>query len=56
MTGRRLPASTSAVSSSRSAQHLRDRNPDDEGAFAFGLDLILDGLARIRDATAPGVA
>ncbi|MDQ3128223.1 MAG: TetR/AcrR family transcriptional regulator C-terminal domain-containing protein [Chloroflexota bacterium] len=37
-------------------QHLRDRNPDDEGAFAFGLDLILDGLARIRDATAPAVA
>ena len=32
-------------------QHLRERNPEDEGAFAFGLDLILDGLERIRDAT-----
>jgi AcrR family transcriptional regulator len=30
-------------------QHLRERDPEDEGAFAFGLDLILDGLARIRD-------
>jgi AcrR family transcriptional regulator len=30
-------------------QHLKDRSPDDEGAFAFGLDLILDGLERIRD-------
>jgi AcrR family transcriptional regulator len=30
-------------------QHLKERNPEDEGAFAFGLDLILDGLERIRD-------
>jgi AcrR family transcriptional regulator len=30
-------------------QHLKERNPEDEGAFAFGLDLILDGLDRIRD-------
>lgn len=29
-------------------QHLKPSNPDDEGAFAFGLDLILDGLDRIR--------
>lgn len=29
-------------------QHLKPRNPEDEGAFAFGLDLILDGLERIR--------
>jgi AcrR family transcriptional regulator len=28
-------------------QHMKPRNPDDEGEFAFGLDLILDGLARI---------
>ncbi len=27
-------------------QHLRPRSPDDEGDFAFGLDLILDGLER----------
>ncbi len=30
-------------------QHLRPPSPDDRGAFAFGLDLILDGLERIRD-------
>ncbi|MGI8657849.1 MAG: TetR/AcrR family transcriptional regulator C-terminal domain-containing protein [Candidatus Limnocylindria bacterium] len=31
-------------------QHLRPPSPDDEGDFAFGLDLILDGLER----TLPG--
>ena len=31
-------------------QHLKERSPENEGAFAFGLDLILDGLERIRDA------
>jgi AcrR family transcriptional regulator len=31
-------------------QHLKPRSPDDEGEFAFGLDLILDGLERIRQA------
>lgn len=30
-------------------QHLKESSPDDEGEFAFGLDLILDGLERIRD-------
>ena len=29
-------------------QHLKPRRPDDEGEFAFGLDLILDGLERLR--------
>jgi AcrR family transcriptional regulator len=29
-------------------QHLKERDPNDEGAFAFGLDLILDGLERLR--------
>jgi AcrR family transcriptional regulator len=28
-------------------QHLMERSPDNPGAFAFGLDLILDGLERI---------
>ena len=28
-------------------QHLRQREPHEEGAFAFGLDLILDGLERM---------
>jgi len=27
-------------------QHLGPRDPSDEGDFAFGLDLILDGLER----------
>ncbi|MGH2417319.1 MAG: TetR/AcrR family transcriptional regulator C-terminal domain-containing protein [Candidatus Limnocylindria bacterium] len=31
-------------------QHLKERDPQDEGEFAFGLDLILDGLERKRDA------
>lgn len=31
-------------------QHLKPRDPDDEGEFVFGLDLLLDGLQRIRDA------
>jgi AcrR family transcriptional regulator len=31
-------------------QHLVERDPEAEGAFAFGLDLILDGLERILDA------
>jgi AcrR family transcriptional regulator len=30
-------------------QHLRPRDPTDEGEFAFGLDLILDGLERARE-------
>ena len=30
-------------------QHLKERDLEDEGTFAFGLDLILDGLERIRD-------
>ncbi len=29
-------------------QHMRERQPDEPGAFAFGLDLILDGLERLR--------
>jgi len=29
-------------------QHLKPRSPDDAGSFAFGLDLILDGLERTR--------
>jgi AcrR family transcriptional regulator len=29
-------------------EHLKERRADDEGAYVFGLDLILDGLERIR--------
>jgi AcrR family transcriptional regulator len=31
-------------------EHLKERRPDDEGAYVFGLDLILDGLERLRRA------
>lgn len=31
-------------------QHLQERLPGDEGSFAFGLNLILEGLARHLDA------
>ena len=30
-------------------QHLKPRRPDEAGEFAFGLDLLLDGLERYRD-------
>jgi AcrR family transcriptional regulator len=33
-------------------QHLKGRDPADEGEFEFGLDLILDGLERIQNAGA----
>jgi AcrR family transcriptional regulator len=34
-------------------QHLKERSPDDPTEFEFGLDLILDGLERIRDSGQP---
>jgi AcrR family transcriptional regulator len=30
-------------------EHMKEAEPEDEGEFAFGLDLILDGLERLRD-------
>jgi AcrR family transcriptional regulator len=36
------------------AYHMREPDPEDEGEFAFGLDLILNGLERLRDETDPG--
>src|SRR5687767_1168595 len=32
-------------------EHMKESRPGDEGEFAFGLDLILDGLERLRDTT-----
>jgi AcrR family transcriptional regulator len=46
---RELPADEYPYIVEHVQEHLKKRNPDDEGAFAFGLDLILDGLERIRD-------
>jgi AcrR family transcriptional regulator len=31
-------------------QHLKPRDPDDKPEFEFGLDLLLDGLERLRNA------
>jgi hypothetical protein len=31
-------------------QHIQDPDPDEPSEFEFGLDLILDGLERLRDA------
>ena len=45
----RLSANEFPYLSEHVEQHLKPRRPDDEGEFAFGLDLILDGLERIRD-------
>jgi AcrR family transcriptional regulator len=43
-----LPADEFPAVTEHVHQHLRERRSDDEGEFAFGLDLILDGLGRIR--------
>src|SRR5687767_4256548 len=32
-------------------QHMKPRSPENEGEFAFGLDLILDGLERLRSSS-----
>ena len=45
---RELPADEFPYLVEHVHQHLKERDPDDEGAFAFGLELILDGLERIR--------
>jgi len=44
---RELPRTELPYLAEHVEQHLKPRNPDDEGSFAFGLDLILDGLERI---------
>jgi len=46
---RRLPIDEYPYVGEHIEQHLAPPRPDDQGAFAFGLDLILDGLERIRD-------
>ncbi|MGH2428981.1 MAG: TetR/AcrR family transcriptional regulator C-terminal domain-containing protein [Candidatus Limnocylindria bacterium] len=46
---RELPRDEMPYLAEHVEQHLKERSPDDEGEFAFGLDLILDGLERFRD-------
>jgi AcrR family transcriptional regulator len=43
---KRLPIAEMPYLAEHIGQHLKPRRPDDEGEFAFGLDLILDGLER----------
>lgn len=45
----RLPADEYPYMAEHVRQHLKPRDPSDEGEFVFGLDLILDGLERARD-------
>lgn len=45
-----LPVETYPNVAAHIEHHLEPRRPGDEGSFAFALDLLLDGLARIRPA------
>jgi AcrR family transcriptional regulator len=45
-----LPAETYPNVAAHIEHHLEPRPPGDVGSFAFALDLLLDGLARIRSA------
>jgi Tetracyclin repressor-like, C-terminal domain len=42
-----LPAGAYPYIVEHVGEHLKPRAPDDEGDYAFGLDLVLDGLERI---------
>jgi AcrR family transcriptional regulator len=46
---REFPADEYTYLAEHVEQHLSESSQDDEGEFEFGLDLILDGLERIRD-------
>jgi AcrR family transcriptional regulator len=46
---RRLPPGQFPYLIEHIEQHLRPSPPGDKGEFEFGLDLILDGLERLRD-------
>lgn len=43
-----LPAETYPNVAAHIEHHLEPRRPDDIGSFAFALDLLVDGLARLR--------
>ncbi|MGZ8512573.1 MAG: TetR/AcrR family transcriptional regulator C-terminal domain-containing protein, partial [Candidatus Limnocylindria bacterium] len=45
-----LPTETYPSIAAHIEHHLEPRRPDDVGSFAFALDLLLDGLARLRSA------
>jgi hypothetical protein len=47
---RELPAGEYPYLAEHVEQHLTESSDEDKDEFEFGLDLILDGLERIRDA------
>jgi AcrR family transcriptional regulator len=47
---REIPAEEYPYVIEHAEQHMAEPNPDEPSEFEFGLDLILDGLERIRDA------
>jgi AcrR family transcriptional regulator len=49
---RELPAGDYPYVAEHAEQHLAGPDPDEPSEFEFGLDLILDGLERMRDAEA----
>jgi Tetracyclin repressor-like, C-terminal domain len=44
-----LPTDEYPFTAEHIEQHLRPSGKGEEGEFEFGLDLILDGLERLRD-------
>jgi AcrR family transcriptional regulator len=48
---RKLPLSEYPDFAEHAQQHIKKSGPKDKSEFEFGLDLILDGLERMRDAT-----
>jgi AcrR family transcriptional regulator len=48
---RKLPLSEYPDFAEHAQQHIRKSGPKDKSEFEFGLDLILDGLERMRDTT-----
>ena len=48
-----LPAETYPSVAAHIHHHLAPPRPDDQGSFAFALDLLLDGLARLQPPSVP---
>jgi len=50
---RTLPVSKYPYLAEHVREHLAEPGPEEKSEFEFGLDLILDGIERIRDAASP---
>ena len=53
---RKLPLTEYPDFAEHAQQHIRKTGPKDKSEFEFGLDLILDGLERVRDAARPSAS